>query len=110
MASELPPNASQSDIEQELIFTKVLIDSLDQEADGYSEQVKELEGKVAELEALLGLTPETSSQPSGYDQDLSGLDAFDDPNFDLTGGFDGAHDLPGMTEGESTECERQDVQ
>jgi hypothetical protein len=110
MASELPPNASQSDIEQELIFTKVLIDSLDQEADGYSEQVKELESKVAVLEALLGLTPETSSQQSGFDQDLSGLEAFEDPIFGLTGGFDGAQDLLDVPGGESTQREWQDVQ
>jgi hypothetical protein len=101
MASELPPNASQSEIEQELIFTKVLIDSLDHEADGYDEQVSELEDKVAELEALLGLTPESSSQQSGFDEHLPGLDAFDDSAFELTGGFDGAADLPDIPNGES---------
>jgi hypothetical protein len=93
MASELPPNASQTDIEQELIFTKVLIDSLDHDADGYEDQVSELEGKVAELEGLLGLTPESASQQSGLDYDLSSLDAFE-AEYDQIGSLDGAGDLP----------------
>ena len=81
MAS-LPANATQDQIEEELEFQEILILSLDQGADDYTERLAELEEKKHALERRLdavqgGFRPQTSQSQSH----LGGMDeSYDQSN------------------------------
>ncbi|KAF2435396.1 hypothetical protein EJ08DRAFT_335833 [Tothia fuscella] len=97
MASALPVNATQEEIEEELVFAKVLAESLDRGADDYEEQMMESQAKIGELEALLGLSPEpayaSGSQQSAYSGSGSGSGSRHD-NFGLDGIDESGVDMP----------------
>lgn len=92
MATSLPPNATPAEIEEELVFAKVLADSLDQGAEDYADQLAEAQARVAELESMLGLSPDTTlmsptlSHGSGFGgQDITGLDGLDERGMQASG-------------------------
>jgi hypothetical protein len=100
MANTLPPNATPAEIEEELVFAKVLADSLDREAEDYAEQLLEAQARVAELEGMLGLSPApTLASPTGSHEngfgghDLAGLGGFDERGMDLPGFGDAGLDF-----------------
>jgi len=77
--ANLPPDASQDDIEEELEFIRVLILSLDDGADDHAERLAELESQKAELEGRLEAMsgdmnsgddrPDGSQGPSAEEED-----------------------------------------
>ena len=72
----LGPNPTQRDIEDELVFEKVLVETLDPDADNYDEQRLEHEAKIEQLEAMLGLSPSTMSVGSDLELMLSPVASF----------------------------------
>lgn len=50
---ELPPNATAEQIEDEIIFTRIMITSLDQDSDNYDADKERLEAELATLESRL---------------------------------------------------------
>ncbi|KAK5139330.1 hypothetical protein LTR04_003667, partial [Oleoguttula sp. CCFEE 6159] len=98
--SRLPSDATIDDVEDELMFARVLLASLDPDADTYEPRKQELEATIQELEnrvnILLPMRQGSASdqipQDVGYQdpEDLSTAHSFDPFNFDFGG--DGAFD------------------
>ncbi|KAK4555920.1 hypothetical protein LTR86_007140 [Recurvomyces mirabilis] len=65
--ANLAPNASREDVEEELSFTSVLIESLDQGADDYATKVEELEDTQRQLQHRLDTLPDSSRPATSED-------------------------------------------
>ena len=82
--SALPPNATSEQIEEELLFLEVLIESLDAGADDYAERLESLDAQKEELEARRGSSEGESRQQTSYQQQnhmenhMSTMDGADD--------------------------------
>ena len=79
MATQLPPNATQNDVEEEIEFHEILIASLDSGADDYAERLSELENNKTELERRLDALLSTGlhSQPTP-DPNEGSMDSHDE--------------------------------
>ena len=80
----LPPNATNEELEEELVFLEVLIASLDDGADDYAEKLATFQGQKEELERRLdgstgGSRPQTSERQNHTEQ-ISNMDGSYDEN------------------------------
>lgn len=84
----LNPNATRAEVEDELVFTRILLESLDSDAFEYEELMAQHTQKIAQLEALLsqmdgGHSAGVGSSPVSQDldadfQNYNGQDHFGD--------------------------------